>query len=79
MKYVAAYLLAQLGASAAEAAPSSKADVQHILESVGVTVKEDRLDLVFRELEGKELAQLSAVGRERLARRHESKMCHGLF
>jgi large subunit ribosomal protein LP2 len=73
------YLLAQLGASAAEAAPSSKADVQHILESVGVTVKEDRLDLVFRELEGKELAQLSAVGSERLARRHESKMCHGLF
>jgi large subunit ribosomal protein LP2 len=41
--------------------------VRHILESVGFTVEEDRLDLLFAELEGKDVAELMAAGRECLA------------
>jgi large subunit ribosomal protein LP2 len=41
--------------------------VRRVLESVGAAVEEDRLDLLLAELEGKDLAELIAAGRERLA------------
>ncbi|KAK3126762.1 hypothetical protein QOZ80_7AG0562010 [Eleusine coracana subsp. coracana] len=81
MRFIAAYLLAQLGATSAaaavgkgeEGAPApipplpGKDDVRRILDSVGVNVDEDRLDMLFAELEGKDFAELMAAGRERFA------------
>ncbi|KAK3153158.1 hypothetical protein QOZ80_2BG0168580 [Eleusine coracana subsp. coracana] len=81
MRFIAAYLLAQLGATSAvvaaaegeEGAPApipplpGKDDVRRILDSVGVNVDEDRLDMLFVELEGKDFAELMAAGREKLA------------
>ncbi|GJN19984.1 hypothetical protein PR202_gb07305 [Eleusine coracana subsp. coracana] len=63
MRFIAAYLLAQLGATSAP----GKDDVRRILDSVGVNVDEDRLDMLFVELEGKDFAELMAAGREKLA------------
>ncbi|KAL6897289.1 hypothetical protein ACP4OV_006985 [Aristida adscensionis] len=66
MKFVAAYLLACLGAE--EGAPGpGKEEVRGILEAVGAEVEEDRLDLLFRELAGRDVAELVAAGREMLA------------
>ncbi|KAG2640970.1 60S acidic ribosomal protein P2B-like [Panicum virgatum] len=74
MKFVAAYLLACLGAAAAaaEGAPArpTKEDVRRILGSVGADAGEEeegRLDLLFARLEGKDVAELVAAGREQLA------------
>ncbi|XP_062187995.1 large ribosomal subunit protein P2A-like [Phragmites australis] len=68
MKFVAAYLLACLGADAEEGAPRpGKGDVRRILDSVGAEVEEGRLDLLFAQLEGKDVAELLAAGREMLA------------
>jgi ribosomal protein L12E/L44/L45/RPP1/RPP2 len=57
MKFIAVHLLAHLGDSAAEAGPPSKDDVWRILESIGAAVEEDQLDLLFTELEGKDVAE----------------------
>ncbi|KAF8731754.1 hypothetical protein HU200_015687 [Digitaria exilis] len=87
MKFVAAYLLAYLGAAesaaavvaegeeesaAAAAVPASaptKEDVLRILASVGADAEgaEDRLDMLFAQLEGKDVADLLTAGREQLA------------
>jgi len=72
MKFVAAYLLACLGAdSAAAAERPTKEDVRRILGSVGADAGEEeeegRLDLLFARLEGKDVAELVAAGREQLA------------
>ncbi|CAN6197405.1 unnamed protein product [Urochloa humidicola] len=82
MKFVAAYLLAYLGAETTAAAGAeegaapaiaagparpSKEDVRRILGSVGAEVEEDRLDMLFEQLEGKDVAELLAAGREQLA------------
>jgi ribosomal protein L12E/L44/L45/RPP1/RPP2 len=69
MKFIAAYLMACLGADAATiegvapaAALPTKDDVCHILCSVGTEVEWDRLDLLFELLEGKDIAELIATG-----------------
>merc|ERR1719231_793627 len=63
MRYIAAYLLAVLGGNES---PSEK-DVTAILEAVGVSVDEERLKLLFAELDGKDINQLLADGAEKLA------------
>uniref|UniRef100_A0ACD5Z4A3 Uncharacterized protein n=1 Tax=Avena sativa TaxID=4498 RepID=A0ACD5Z4A3_AVESA len=63
MRFVAAYLLATLGGN-----PSpTKDDVRAILGSVGAEVEEDKLEMLFKEVEGKDLVELIAAGREKFA------------
>jgi large subunit ribosomal protein LP2 len=63
MRFIAAYLLATLGGN-----PSpTKDDVRAILGSVGAEVEEAKLEMLFKEVEGKDLAELLAAGREKLA------------
>ncbi|KAM3046888.1 hypothetical protein ACUV84_017821 [Puccinellia chinampoensis] len=63
MRFVAAYLLATLGGN-----PSpTKDDVRAILGSVGAEVEEEKLEMLFKEVEGKDLAELLAAGREKFA------------
>ncbi|KMT05521.1 hypothetical protein BVRB_7g176440 [Beta vulgaris subsp. vulgaris] len=63
MKIVCAYLLAALGGKSSPTVD----DVKHILSSVGIEADEDRLKLFFNEVSGKDLAELIAAGREKLA------------
>ncbi|KAH7331974.1 hypothetical protein KP509_20G061600 [Ceratopteris richardii] len=63
MKVVAAYLLALLGG---KNAPSA-ADIKHILGSVGAEADEDRIDLLLQELKGKDIVEIIAAGKEKLA------------
>merc|ERR1711924_18000 len=63
MRYVAAYLLAQLGGNAAPSAD----DVKSILSSVGVDADEVRLNKVLSELSGKNVEEVIAEGKEKLA------------
>jgi large subunit ribosomal protein LP2 len=63
MRFIAAYLLATLGGN-----PSpTKDDVRAILDSVSAEVDEGKLEMLFKEVEGKDLAELLAAGREKLA------------
>ena len=71
MKFVAAYRLACQGAdsaAAAEGARPTMEDVRRILGSVGAdgaaAAAEDLLDLLSSRLEGKDVAELVAAGRE---------------
>ncbi|KAE8817214.1 60S acidic ribosomal protein P2B [Hordeum vulgare] len=63
MRFVAAYLLATLGGNQSP----TKDDVRAILGSVGAEVEEGKLDALFKEVEGKDLAELLAAGREKFA------------
>ena len=54
MRYVAAYLLANLGGNES---PSAK-DIKKILESVGVNVDDEKLNKVVSELEGKDINEV---------------------
>uniref|UniRef100_A0A0K0DT67 Large ribosomal subunit protein P2 n=1 Tax=Strongyloides stercoralis TaxID=6248 RepID=A0A0K0DT67_STRER len=63
MKYLAAYLLAQLGGVAA---PSSK-NVEDILGSVGIDVDAEALKGVLKALEGKNIEEVIAEGSKKLA------------
>merc|ERR1739848_466963 len=63
MRYVAAYLLAALGGNSA---PSAK-DIKKILTSVGIDAEDAALNKVIDELKGKNLEELMAEGREKLA------------
>ncbi|KAI5062213.1 hypothetical protein GOP47_0022752 [Adiantum capillus-veneris] len=63
MKVVAAYLLLLLGG---KAAPGPE-DIRSILGSVGAEVDDDKLDLFFKELGGKDVNEVLALGRERFA------------
>ncbi|XP_021722096.1 60S acidic ribosomal protein P2-2-like [Chenopodium quinoa] len=63
MKIVAAYLLAALGGKA----NPTQADVKSILASVGIETDEDRLQLFFDQVSGKDITELVAAGREKLA------------
>jgi large subunit ribosomal protein LP2 len=63
MKLVAAYLLACLAGN-----PSpNKDDVRKILDSVGAEVEEDKMEMLFKEVEGKDVFELLAAGREKFA------------
>nr|XP_026692658.1 60S acidic ribosomal protein P2 [Ciona intestinalis] len=63
MRYVAAYLLAALGGNES---PSSS-DIKNILGSVGIDVDDDKLNMVIKELKGKNLEEVIAAGNEKLA------------
>ncbi|KAE8645959.1 hypothetical protein Csa_018220 [Cucumis sativus] len=63
MKIVAAYLLAVLGGNSN---PSAK-DLKDILGSVGAEVDEERINLLLSNVKGKDITELIASGREKLA------------
>ncbi|KAI3748190.1 hypothetical protein L6452_11112 [Arctium lappa] len=63
MKVVAAYLLALLGGNTSPSAD----DLKKILGSVGADCDEDRIELLLSEVKGKDITELIAAGREKLA------------
>ncbi|KAI6698954.1 hypothetical protein NL676_019073 [Syzygium grande] len=63
MKVVAAYLLAVLGGNTCPSAD----DLKDILGSVGAEADDDRIDLLLSEVKGKDITELIAAGREKLA------------
>ncbi|KAL8247229.1 hypothetical protein R6Q59_008445 [Mikania micrantha] len=63
MKVVAAYLLALLGGNTCPSAD----DLKNILGSVGADADEDRIELLLSEVKGKDITELIAAGREKLA------------
>ncbi|KAK2978889.1 hypothetical protein RJ640_030938 [Escallonia rubra] len=63
MKVIAAYLLAVLGGNAAPSAD----DLKGILGSVGIEADDDRIELLLSEVKGKDITELIAAGREKLA------------
>ncbi|EEF33307.1 60S acidic ribosomal protein P2A [Ricinus communis] len=63
MKIVAAYLLAVLGGNTS---PSAE-DLKEILGSVGIDADEDRIGLLLSQVKGKDITELIAAGREKLA------------
>merc|ERR1711994_289371 len=62
MRYVAAALLAGLGGKSIDAA-----NIKSILGSVGIEAESDKIDLVFKELAGKDVEVLIAEGQTKLA------------
>ena len=63
MKYIAAYLLAQIGGDAAP----NKDKIKAILESVGITVDEEAVNALLSKVEGKNIEELIAEGSSKLA------------
>ncbi|KAG8932737.1 60S acidic ribosomal protein P2 [Tulasnella sp. 419] len=63
MRYIAAYLLLQIGGTASPSAD----DIKKVLSAGGVDVDEDRLSSLLSELEGKDINQLIAEGSSKLA------------
>ncbi|XP_012447108.1 60S acidic ribosomal protein P2-1 [Gossypium raimondii] len=63
MKVVAAYLLAVLGGNLSPSAD----DLKDILGSVGAEADDDRIELLLSEVKGKDITELIATGREKLA------------
>ncbi|KAH8551739.1 60s acidic ribosomal protein-domain-containing protein [Umbelopsis sp. PMI_123] len=63
MKYLAAYLLLRAGGNAAPAAD----DVKTLLESVGAEADSDRLSSLISALEGKDVDEIIAEGKAKLA------------
>ncbi|MED6208015.1 60s acidic ribosomal protein P2 [Stylosanthes scabra] len=63
MKVIAAYLLAVLGGNTSPSAD----DIKNILSSVGAEADEDKIDLLMSQVAGKDVTELIACGREKLA------------
>ncbi|KAK7278636.1 hypothetical protein RJT34_23670 [Clitoria ternatea] len=63
MKVIAAYLLAVLGGNNSPSA----ADIKEILGCVGAEADDDRIELFLSEVKGKDIAEVIAAGREKLA------------
>ncbi|KAL9370569.1 hypothetical protein Peur_035709 [Populus x canadensis] len=63
MKVVAAYLLAVLGG---KTCPTAE-DLKNILGSVGADADDDRIELLLSSVKGKDITELIASGREKLA------------
>ncbi|MBA0690772.1 hypothetical protein Goari_008430 [Gossypium aridum] len=63
MKVVAAYLLAVLGGNLSPSAD----DLKDILGSVGAEADDDRIELLLSEVKGRDITELIASGREKLA------------
>ena len=57
MKHIAAYLLLTVGGNSSPSA----ADVKALLDTVGVEADSDRLEKLISELEGKDIASVSAA------------------
>jgi large subunit ribosomal protein LP2 len=58
MKHLAAYLLLTIGGNTSPSA----ADITAVLESVGIEADKERLDTLIKELEGKDIQQVSTFG-----------------
>ena len=63
MRVVAAYLLAVQGGNT----NPQKADIQKILSSVDAEAPEEQIDLLLKELSGKNIEEVIAEGSEKLA------------
>eukprot|EP00252_Welwitschia_mirabilis_P022245 TRINITY_DN5975_c1_g1_i1.p2 TRINITY_DN5975_c1_g1~~TRINITY_DN5975_c1_g1_i1.p2 ORF type:complete len:115 (+),score=33.31 TRINITY_DN5975_c1_g1_i1:192-536(+) len=63
MKVVAAYLLAVLGGNTSPSAD----DVKSILGSVGAEAEDERIDLLLSQVDGRDVTELIAAGREKFA------------
>ncbi|KAJ6346307.1 hypothetical protein OIU78_008857 [Salix suchowensis] len=63
MKVVAAYLLAVLGGNTCPTAE----DLKKVLGSVGADADDDRIELLLSNVKGKDITELIASGREKLA------------
>lgn len=63
MKVIAAYLLAVLGGNTSPSAD----DIKNILGSVGAEADDERIELLLNEVNGKDITELIAAGREKLA------------
>uniref|UniRef100_A0A8D2BGA6 Large ribosomal subunit protein P2 n=1 Tax=Sus scrofa TaxID=9823 RepID=A0A8D2BGA6_PIG len=63
MKIIAAYLLACLGGNTDPTA----SDLKKILGSVGIDADDDRMELLLSQVKGKDITELIAAGREKLA------------
>ncbi|MGI4421835.1 hypothetical protein ACR2V7_25640, partial [Klebsiella pneumoniae] len=63
MKVIASYLLAVLGGNT----NPSAADLKRILGSVGAEADDERIHLLLSEVKGKDITDLIACGREKLA------------
>ncbi|KAL6508747.1 hypothetical protein OROHE_021306 [Orobanche hederae] len=63
MKLIGVYLLAVLGG---KTSPSAD-DLKDILGSVGAEADEDRIELLLSQVKGKDITELIAAGREKLA------------
>ncbi|KZT10067.1 uncharacterized protein LAESUDRAFT_722211 [Laetiporus sulphureus 93-53] len=63
MRYIAAYLLLQIGGNASPSAD----DVKKVLGAVGIESEDDRLGKLISELEGKDINELIAEGSSKLA------------
>ncbi|KAG6821194.1 hypothetical protein H0H93_004014 [Arthromyces matolae] len=63
MKYLAAYLLLQIGGKASP----SVADISKLLGSVGIEADSDRAQALISELEGKNIDEVIAAGSSKLA------------
>ncbi|MFS7989596.1 putative ribosomal protein L12 family [Helianthus anomalus] len=63
LQVVAAYLLALLGGNTSPSAD----DLKNILGSVGADAEEDKIELLLKEVKGKDITELIASGREKLA------------
>ncbi|WFD29035.1 60s acidic ribosomal protein P2 [Malassezia sp. CBS 17886] len=63
MKLIAAYLLLSLGK---ETSPTAE-DVTKLLSTVGIEADSERLNKLISELEGKDLAEVIAEGKEKMA------------
>ncbi|XP_050370129.1 60S acidic ribosomal protein P2-like [Argentina anserina] len=63
MKVVAAYMLAVMGGNASPSAD----DVKKILGSVGAEADDIKIELLLSQLKGKDITELVASGREKLA------------
>lgn len=63
MRYIAAYLLLQIGGNASPSA----ADIKKVLSAVGIEADDSRLDSLISELEGKSIDTLISEGSSKLA------------
>ncbi|ESQ37557.1 hypothetical protein EUTSA_v10002732mg [Eutrema salsugineum] len=63
MKVVAAFLLAVLGGNANPSADN----IKDIIGAVGADVDGESIDLLLKEVSGKDITELIATGREKLA------------
>ncbi|KAF7308616.1 Ribosomal protein 60S [Mycena chlorophos] len=63
MRYIAAYLLLQIGGNASPSA----ADIKSLLSTVSVEADDERLDKLISELKGKSIDELIAEGTSKLS------------
>ena len=75
MRYIAAYLLLQIGGNASPSAD----DIKKVLGSVGIDAEEDRLEKLLSELEGKDVGELIAEGSAKFASVRACALCGHTF